>query len=78
MKRSVSVQTEHYRGFQIETRDTRGEGWLVRISSSDGTAPGGTILSSASPLALAALLSEARDRIDSALLMAGEEASATG
>jgi len=68
MKRSVSVQVEHYRGYQIETRDSRDQGWVVSISSWDGVQPAGTILRSASPLALAALLSQARDRIDAALV----------
>lgn len=78
MKHSVTVQTEHYRGYQIETRDARGEGWIVRIASWEGVAPGGTILRSASPHGLAVLLGEARELIDAALAMSGSGLSSVG
>lgn len=70
MKHTVSVQIEHYRGYQIETRDPRDGGWVVSISSWDGVQPAGTVLRSSSPLALGALLAQARDRIDAALVLA--------
>lgn len=69
MKHTVSVQLEHYRGYQIETQDSRDGGWVVCISSWDGVVPAGTVLRSSSPLALAMLLSDARDRIDAALVV---------
>ncbi len=75
MQRSVSVQIEHYRGYQIETRDARDGGWVISISAWDGIQPAGTILRSASPLALAALLSRARDQIDAALVTTNAEAT---
>jgi hypothetical protein len=68
MQRSKAVQLEHYRGYQIETRDLRDGGWLVSISSWEGVEPAGTVLRSDLPLALAGLLSMARERIDSALV----------
>lgn len=67
MKRSKTVQLEHYRGCQIETRDLRDGGWVVSISSWEGLQPAGTVLRSDSPLALVGLLSMARERIDAAL-----------
>ena len=67
MKRSKAVQLEHYRGYQIETRDSRDGGWVVSISSWEGAQPADTVLRSDSPLALAGLLSMARERIDAAL-----------
>jgi len=67
MKRSKFVQLEHYRGYQIETRDCRNGGWVVSISAWEGVQPAGTVLRSDSPLALAGLLSMARERIDTAL-----------
>jgi hypothetical protein len=70
MKHTVSVQIEHYRGYQIETRDSRDGGWVVSISSWDGVQAAGTVLRSPSPLALGALLTQARDRIDAALALA--------
>jgi len=67
MQRSKAVQIEHYRGYQIETRDSRDCGWVVSISSWEGVQPAGTVLGSDSSLALAGLLSVARERIDAAL-----------
>ncbi|MEI6158951.1 MAG: hypothetical protein WCP77_03880 [Roseococcus sp.] len=67
MKRSKPIQLEHYRGYQIETRDARDGGWVVSISSWEGLQPAGTVLRSDSPLLLAGLLSMARERIDAAL-----------
>jgi hypothetical protein len=40
VKRSVTVQTEHYRGYQIETRDPRGRGWSSRSSPPTAGSPG--------------------------------------
>ncbi|MEI6159230.1 MAG: hypothetical protein WCP77_05285 [Roseococcus sp.] len=73
MKRSRAVQTEHYRGYQIETRDSRDGGWVVAISSWEGIQPAGTVLRSESPLALAGLLSMAREQIDTALAQVGPD-----
>lgn len=70
MQRNVSVQIEHYRAYQIETRDSRDGGWVVSISSWDGVQPAGTVLRSSSPLALVTLLAQARDKIDAALVLA--------
>ncbi len=67
VKRSVTVQFEHYRGYQIETRDPREGGWIIAIYSPAGIEPAGAVLRSADPRALADLLSAARLRIDAAL-----------
>jgi hypothetical protein len=73
MKRSKPIQLEHYRGYQIETRDSRDGGWVVSISSWEGLQPAGTVLRSESPLALASLLSASRERIDAALAQVGPD-----
>ena len=75
MARPTTVQVRTYRGHRLELRDDGGTGWTVAVhppGGDDGAPP--VVLRNSVPNGLAALLAEAKRRVDRRLDGAPEDA----
>jgi hypothetical protein len=77
MTRPTTVEVRTHRGHRLEVRDDGGEGWIVAVHPPRGGAPP-EVLRNGVPNGLAALLAEARRRVDRRLDGAPDGAAPRG